>query len=286
VVEVVDSASDPRVADYRDVRDGDLMRERSLFMVEGRGNVRRLIEESPYRPRSLFLSKPACNAMTDLLEQLEAGTSVYVASREVLGEIAGFDVHRGCLAACDRPPVTSPAEILTSSGGPSTIVVLEGLTNPDNVGAVFRNAMAFGADAVLLCPRCCDPLYRKAIRVSMGAALCVPTARFASWPDGLEGLRATGYQILALDPASDSLELGPDRAETEIGPRVALVLGTEGKGLSNAVREAADLHLRIGMVEGFDSLNVATAAGVALHHLFLRRGRFTRRGDSSGRVGV
>jgi tRNA G18 (ribose-2'-O)-methylase SpoU len=281
VIQHIDSVSDERVSDYRDVRDGDLLRERSLFMVEGRANLRRLIEESPYRPRSVFFSKPAYEAMAQLTDRLARGTPVFVASREVLSEIAGFDIHRGCLAAGERPAPVPPATVLAEPGRPSVVVVLEGLTDPDNVGAVYRNAMAFGVDAVLLCPRCCDPLYRKAIRVSMGAALCVATARVAAWPAGIEEVRAAGYRVVALDPAPDALELGASEVGLggRVGPggmggmggeRTALLLGTEANGLSPGALALADERLRIPMVEGFDSLNVATASGVALHHFFAR----------------
>lgn len=270
MIQHIESVADDRVSDYRGVRDGDLLRERSLFMVEGRANVRRLVEESPYRPRSVFLSKPAYEAMSDLVAGLVPSTPVFVAAREVLSEIAGFDIHRGCLAACERPSPGPPADVLAESGRPSRVVVLEGLTDPDNVGAVFRNAMAFGVDAVLLCPHCCDPLYRKAIRVSMGAALCVPTARFEAWPDGLSEVRDAGYRVIALDPAPGGVELAA--ADPGTGERVALLLGTEGKGLSAGALALADQRVRIPMVAGFDSLNVATASGVALHHFFSRGG--------------
>lgn len=280
----IESADDPRIADYRDVRDRDLLRDRALFMVEGRANLRRLIADSPHRPRSLLLSTSAQRALADCVERLDPAIPVYVASREVLGAVAGFDVHRGCLAACERPPARSPAALLAPPGRPSRVVVLEGLSDPDNVGAVFRNAMAFGADAVLLCPRCCDPLYRKAIRVSMGAALCVPTARFAAWPEGLEALRAAGYRLVALDPAPGAGLLGDPVWTARLGDRVALLLGSEGSGLSEPARRAADLPLRIDMVPGFDSLNVATAAALALHHLFAssRAGRPDPRSDGRG----
>lgn len=263
----IDSISDARVADYRDVRDAELLRARSRFMVEGRANVRRLIEDSAYRPRSLLLSPPAREALSDALARLAPGVPVYVAPRAVLDGIAGFDVHRGCLAVCDRPEPVALDALLAPPGRPSRLVVLEGLSDPDNVGAVFRNAMAFGVDAVLLCPRCCDPLYRKAIRVSMGAALCVPSARLADWPEHLEVLRGAGYRLIALHPHGDVALVGERPLDTG-GGRVALLLGTEGAGLSAAALARADASVRIPMREGFDSLNVATAAGIALHHLF------------------
>jgi tRNA G18 (ribose-2'-O)-methylase SpoU len=267
VIQRIDSALDPRVADYRDVRDRDLMRERSLFVVEGRENLRRLLEESRYSPRSLLLSVPAHHAMRSLLARLSPETPVFVASREVLQGLIGFDLHRGCLAVCGREPAAVPAEVLAPPGRPSRVVVLEGLTNPDNVGAVFRSAMAFGADAVLLCPRCCDPLYRKAIRVSMGAALCLPSARLGAWPEGLECVRNAGYRLVGLDPSPGAVPLRSDTCRG-LGPRVALLLGCEGVGLSDAARAACEVRLQIEMVPGFDSLNVATAAAIALQHLF------------------
>jgi tRNA G18 (ribose-2'-O)-methylase SpoU len=268
----VDSVDDPRVADYRDVRDRDLHRRDSLFIVEGRENLRRLLADSSYRPRSLLLSGPAHAALAGWLDRLAPETPVFVAARELLQGLAGFDVHRGCLAVCERRPELRPQALLAPPGRASTLLVLEGLTNPDNVGSLFRNAQAFGVDAVLLCPRCCDPLYRKAIRVSMGAALCVPTARFRTWPEGLALLRESGYRILALDPAPGALEVGDPELPERAGDRVALVLGTEGVGLSDGARAAADLRVRIGMVEGFDSINVATAGAVALHQLFRSSG--------------
>ena len=267
-VEHIASIHDERVADYRNVQDSLLLRARALFMVEGRANVRRLIEDSAYRPRSLLLSQTARDALSDALERLAPGTPVYVASRPVLNEVVGFDLHRGCLAACERPSPVAASALLAPPGRPSRVVVLEGLTDPENVGAVFRNAMAFAVDAVLLCPRCCDPLYRKAIRVSMGAALCVPAGRFDPWPEGLAELRAAGYRLLALHPDGE-VELSAGAARCAGSPqRVALLLGTEGRGLSEEVLARADVRLRIPMREGFDSLNVATAAGIALHHLF------------------
>ncbi len=268
-VQHIHSISDPRVADYRDIRDKILLREHSRFIVEGRGNVRCLIADSPYVPRSVFLSKPAYDAMHEELDRLPDGVPVYVAARQVISGIAGFDIHRGCFATCERLPSREPAGLLAPPQRPSVVVILEGLANPDNVGTVFRNAMAFGVDAVLLCPRCCDPLYRKAVRVSMGASLCMPTARFSSWPDGLETVRAGGYRLIALDPAPGTPEIGSPKVGRE--NRVALLLGTEASGLSDAVLARADARLRIGMVDGFDSINVATASGVALHHFFRER---------------
>jgi tRNA G18 (ribose-2'-O)-methylase SpoU len=267
------SPDDPRVADYRNVRDGQLLRERDLFIVEGRANLVRLVRESPHEPRSIFLSDPAAAALGDVLAEVDASVPVFVATRDVLSEIAGFDIHRGCLAVCERPEPIAAESFIERRSGPSVVVVLEDLTNPDNVGTVFRNALAFGADAVLLSPRCCDPLYRKAVRVSMGAALCVPTARFGAWPEGLEALRDAGYTIVALDPAPTASPLAASRTWPA---RVALLFGTEGDGLSADACERADERVRIEMAKGFDSVNVATASGIALHDVFraaVARGR-------------
>jgi len=264
-LERIASIADPRVADYRNVRDGELLRRRGLFIVEGRGNLRRLVRESRHRPRSLFVSEPASEGLRDVLEELAAEIPVFVASRAVLGQVAGVDVHRGCLAACERPAAVPPASLLAAPGLESLVLVLEGLSDPDNVGVVFRNAQAFGADAVLLCPHCCDPLYRKAIRVSMGAALCVPTARLPAWPEALRSLSAAGYCVVALHPGAGAEPLD---SGTRLPGRVALLLGSEGVGLSAAALAAADRRVRIEMRPGFDSLNVATASGIALHHWF------------------
>lgn len=267
--ESIQAIDDPRVAEYRGIRDGDLLREHGLFVVEGRANVLRLVRDSPYGPRSLFLSEPAAAAFADAVAELPEGVPVYVATRAVLSEIAGFDIHRGCLAVCERPAPPAPESLLAAPGRRSVLVVLEDLANPDNVGVVFRNALAFGADAVLLSPHCCDPLYRKAVRVSMGAVLCVPTARFTDWPDGLGVVRKAGYRVVAFHPAEDA---DPLDAGSRLPERVALLFGTEGVGLSEAALRFADERSRIRMVEGFDSVNVATASGIALHEAFRSRG--------------
>ena len=273
----IESPDDPRIAGYRDMKDRELRRELGLFVVEGRINVRCLIERSPYRPISVLASRTAFAALRAALARLDADTPVYLADRAVLRELVGFDLHRGCLALCEQPGPTDLGELLAFGGPPgrdSLLVVLEGLSNHDNVGGVFRNAMAFGVDAVLLCPRCCDPLYRKAIRTSMGATLCVPFGRAGSWPEQpLVALARAGYSLVALDPAGRAI--GPVRPGGPALPlprRAALLLGTEGAGITSEALALADLHLRIDMAAGMDSLNVATASGIALHHFFAARG--------------
>ncbi|MDE0884277.1 MAG: RNA methyltransferase [Myxococcota bacterium] len=257
---------DPRLALYRDIKDPQMRRREGLFVVEGRFTLRCLIEDSPFAPLSVLASPPARLALQDVLDELDAEVPIYQAPNEILQELAGFHLHRGCLALGRRPDDFGLDELVraaTRADGSSLLVVLEGLTNHDNVGGVFRNAMALGADGVLVCPRCCDPLYRKAIRTSLGGSLCVPFARADDWPAGLRQLQAAGYSVVALDPEGESIAAAASRG---LPRRSALVLGTEGAGISEAVLELADLRLKIGMASGVDSLNVATASGIALHY--------------------
>ena len=178
------------------------------------------------------------------------------------------------LALCRREREPIFAEVfppLAAAGAKALVVVLEGLTNHDNVGGIFRNAEAFGAAGALLCPRVCDPLYRKAIRTSMGATLCVPTVRAGIWPAPLEALRALGFTLAALHPGAGSVCLESSDGEVGDGP-LALVLGSEGPGLSDGALAICDVALRIPMVPGIDSINVATACAIALHHFRRLRG--------------
>jgi tRNA G18 (ribose-2'-O)-methylase SpoU len=188
---------------------------------------------------------------------------VFVSDAGTLAEIAGYEVHRGCLALVHRP-AEIPADALIASV--RSLVVLEAVSNADNVGGVFRNAAAFGAGGVLLSPSCCDPLYRKAIRTSMGATLRVPFARAVAWPDAIGQLAAAGFITVALTPRepSESLEIFAARPRPA---RIALIVGTEGTGLSAAVEDAADYRVRIPITGDIDSLNLAVATGIALYEL-------------------
>jgi tRNA G18 (ribose-2'-O)-methylase SpoU len=180
----------------------------------------------------------------------------------VVNAVVGFDFHRGCLAAAQRRDEDGPEEI-TRQG--RLVVVAEDLTDIDNLGTLFRNALALGAGGVLLSPSCCDPLYRKAVRVSLGAVLCLPYARAKCWPDELLALRSAGYALVALDLAPGSVPL--DDFATRAPAKIALIVGTEGAGLSREVRALAQVRVRIPMVEGIDSLNVSTAAAIAIQRL-------------------
>jgi len=264
-VERIEGASDPRVAAWRDVRDGELLRARGLFVAEGRLVVRRVLEEERYRVHSLLVNDAALSDLSSPLASIADDVPILVCSARDLAGIAGYHVHRGCLALVHRPPPVPIDEIVARA---QTLVVLEGMSNADNVGGVFRNAAAFGAGGVLLSPTCCDPLYRKAIRTSMGAALRVPFARAADddWPGVLLRVRAAGFAIVALTPREPSETLDAFAARPRPA-RVALVAGTEGAGLTPAVESTADYRVRIPISGDVDSLNVAVATGIALYRL-------------------
>jgi len=259
-VERVRDVDDPRLADYRELRDGERRRRAGTFIAESRQVVRRLLG-SRFRARSVLATEAAAE---DLRDVLAGGLPVYVAAEATIRRVVGFNFHRGCLAVGERGADLSLDGLLDAR----VLLVLEGVTNPDNIGGAFRNAMAFGVGGVVLAPRCSDPLYRKAIRVSMGGTLVVPFAAAASWPEALVRLRERGFTIVALTPdgGADIAEFGTSRPVPE---RVALLLGAEGEGVSAAARAAADVLVAIRMAGGGHSLNVATASGIALH-------RFTR----------
>ncbi len=266
-VERVESLGDPRVAFYRELREGRLLDEHGLFVAESRHVVRQLLRGGRFRVRSLLLSDAA---LADLRDELEAASErplVRLASNARVREIAGYAVHQGCLALVERgEPVALDA--LPGGAGRGRIVAIERLADPANVGSVFRNALAFGADAVLLAPGGADPLSRKAVRVSLAATLAVPFARAREWPGALEKLRAEGYRILACVSAPDAEPLdGFDRDAS----RLVLLFGSEGDGLDATTLDLADAVLTIPMAHAADSLNVATASGIVLHHFARRR---------------
>ncbi len=265
----VERPDDPRVADYWNVRERERSQRRPVLIAESRLAVRRLLaRESRFRARSVLLTGSALRALRADLEAGAGEAPVYLASQAVLNAILGFDLHRGCAAAAERSPGPSFPEVLAAcTGGRRLLVVLEGLADRENVGGVFRNALAFGADAVLLVPGCADPLSRRAIRVSLGASLRLPFASLPPWPEARRSLRRAGFSLVALAPraaALDLRELGRARPAPE---RLALLLGAEGEGLTAQALAHADAAVRIAMAPGVDSLNVASAAGIALHHL-------------------
>lgn len=254
----VDDPADVRVADYLHLTDAEHRRRGEVFLCEGALVIERAIDHgTPLR--SVLVTPERLIALADRLEPLDV--AVYRASPTVMNEVTGFNIHRGAIAAAIRPALRPLADLLT---GTSTVAVLEGVNDAENVGAVFRNAAAFGVGAVLLDPRTTDPLYRRAVRVSLGHVLAVPHGRLASWPADLRAVRAAGFSVVALtpDPTAD------DVATLEDDRPVALLLGAEGPGLSDEALAAADRRVRIPIAPGVDSLNVATAAAVAFHHRF------------------
>jgi len=266
----VEDARDARLIHYAGVREPKLLRERRLLIAEGRFVVRRLIDSGRIRVLSLLLNDAALNGLSDILERAGTNLDVYVASPGVITAATGFNMHRGCLALADRPAELSMETVLATS---ELVAVLERIVDADNVGSVFRSAEAFGVDATLLSPGCCDPLYRKAIRTSSGAVLMVPFATASPWPEALDDLRAAGFAIAAMTPDAGAMDIGEFVGTTTARGRLALILGTEGHGLTAEALLRADIRLRIPMSGALDSLNIATAAGIALHRLHEARRR-------------
>ena len=266
-------AGSPLLADYVGLTDVALRRRKEpaegLFMAEGEKVIRRAVSAG-YRVRSVLLEEKWLPDLGDLLSTVEA--PVYLATRETLSAVTGYDVHRGALAAMSRRTLEPAAELLARIGdepGPRRVAVFEDMVSHTNLGAAFRSAAALGVDAVLVTPRCADPLYRRSVRVSMGAVFQVPWTRVDAWPAGIGLLRALGFTTAALTLQLDSITL--DELAGQHHDRLALVFGTEGDGLRPDTAAAVDLTVRIPMAGGVDSLNVAAAAAVAFHALAHKR---------------
>jgi tRNA G18 (ribose-2'-O)-methylase SpoU len=254
--------TDPRLRDFTQLRDVQLrsLREpqEGIFLAEGEKTIRRAVAAG-YVPRALLSAERWLEPLADLIET--TGVTVLVVDDETLRATTGFPVHRGALASMERRGLPSPADVLA---GARRVVVLEDLNDHTNLGAVFRSAAALGVDAALLTPRCGDPLYRRAVRTSMGAVFSLPWTRIP-WFEGPVLLRNAGLTLAALTPSADATSL--DDVDADEHRRLALALGSEGHGLSERWLEAADLRLRIPMRPGTDSLNVAAAAAVAVYAL-------------------
>ena len=260
LIEVTDPA-DPRLHDYSGLTDVELRKVREpaegLFLAEGEKVIRRALAAG-YPMRSMLLSPKWVEPMRPLIEL--AGGPVYVGAEPVLEAVTGFHVHRGALASMQRVDVPSADSVLARA---KRIVVLEDIVNHTNLGAIFRSAAALGMDAALLTPSCADPLYRRSVRVSMGTVFALPYARLDSWPGGLATLREHGFRTIALTPGPTAVDL--QELRFGVNDKVALLLGTEGDGLSDTALDDADLRVRIPMAAGVDSLNVAAAAAVACY---------------------
>jgi tRNA G18 (ribose-2'-O)-methylase SpoU len=257
----IDDPDDPRLADYRALTDVALRRvlepAGGLYMAESAKVLARALDAG-HRPRSVLVQdKWLADAETLLAEHPDV--PVYVVSASAAEQVTGYAVHRGVLAAMLRPALPSPADVLA---GARRVLVLEDIVDHTNVGAMFRGAAGIGADAVLIGPRCADPLYRRSVRVSMGTVFQVPWTRLPEWPAAGEVLHAAGFHLAALALADDAVSLDDFAAQPP--ERVALMLGAEGDGLSRRALQAADTIVTIPMRGGVDSLNVAAAAAVAM----------------------
>jgi len=256
----ISDPGDPQLRDYIGLTDVSLRRltepQEGLYIAESTKVIERALVAG-HRPRSVLLQEK----WLDELEPLLAGFDipVFLASPEVLQRITGFVMHRGALASMHRPQLPDPAELLRDA---RRVVVLEDIVDHTNVGAIFRAVAGLGADAVLVTPRCADPLYRRSVRVSMGAVLQVPWTRLAEWPDAASQLHDAGFTIAAL--ALDEGAVTLDAFAADPPARIALLLGTEGDGLSAAAIEGSDVVVTIPMARNVDSLNVAAASAVAL----------------------
>lgn len=258
----VDDPQDSRLALYRNVPDGTLLKSGGLFVAEGRLVVRRVVGDGRMVVRSLMVTRTALAALGDACVTAPA-LPVYVVPQGVMNGVTGFNLHRGCLALAERPPARAWEDLASVA---RRLVVLEQVGNADNIGSIFRSAAALGADGVLLGPGCADPLYRKAIRTSMGATLSLPFADAAPWPDSLDRLRSLGVAVVGLTPAHAAGPLAEVAQEVRARP-VAILLGHEGDGLTAEALGRCDHLARIAISSAVDSLNVAVAAAVALAQL-------------------
>lgn len=255
----IQHSSDDRLAPYRDIRERDLVGRQGHFIAEGEVVLNVLARSGRFAIRSCLIAENRIEALKPLLDTLSDDCPVYAASRFVIQNVAGFDIHRGVLALGEKPPEPDIETLLASLPRRAAVVVAVGIANHDNMGGIFRNAAAFGADAVLIDRCCCDPLYRKAIRVSVGGVFRTPFLRVED--DVTDTLAAHGFEQIALTPSASEALHQYRRSE-----RVAFYLGAEGPGLPKCVLQRCR-PLAIPMHAGFDSLNVATTSGIVLHHL-------------------
>lgn len=265
-IERITDPADARLRDYRDLTDVVLRRLQEpaggLYIAESAKVLARALAAG-HRPRSALVLEQWVEDIEPLLASHDV--PVFVGEPAILKALTGFELHRGVLASMHRPRLPDPADVLRDA---RRVVVVEDVVDHTNVGAIFRSVAGLGADAVLITPRCADPLYRRSVRVSMGTVLQVPWTRLADWPVGAEQLHDAGFHIAALALSDDAVTL--DEFAAEPPERVALLLGTEGDGLSRDALAASDTVVTIPMSHGVDSLNVASASAVALYALRVR----------------
>ena len=268
VIDITDPA-DPRVDDFRDLnsvdRRPDLPIGKGLVIAEGVLVVQRMLA-SRFAPHAMLGTQRRLDELAGHLAGVAA--PFYRASAEVMADVVGFHLNRGVLAAARRPAELAVADVIAHA---RTVAVLEGVNDHENLGSIFRNAAGLGVDAVVFGAGCADPLYRRAVRVSMGHALLVPFARSAAWPSELEMLRDNGFRLLAMTPDPLARILVEVMGELS-GSKVAVLVGAEGPGLTETAMRASDARVRIPMARGTDSLNVATAAALAFYELGRRGG--------------
>ena len=256
----IEDPGDPRVATYLDIRERDLAGRQGRFVAEGKVVLDLLLSSGRFGAESVLVLENRLGGLRNILYKAPADLPVYVVTSAVMDAIAGFHMHRGILAIGRKETPQAVGPLLDALSGQALVVVLVGIANHDNMGSIFRNAAAFGADAVLMDATCCDPLYRKAIRVSVGAALKIPFASFTDTSGFTATLAERGFEQFALSPRGNT-----DIRDARPAQRLALYLGTEGEGLPESLLARLQT-VRITMSKGFDSLNVAAASAIALHH--------------------
>lgn len=257
----IEAASDPRIAAFVQVRERDLVGREGRFIAEGEVVIRHLMTSPLVRPVAMLAAENRLERAAGLLASSAHAPPLYYAGQSVIDAIAGFHLHRGLLALGEAVDPPSVDALLAGLPERALVLGLYGIGNHDNMGGLFRNAAAFGADAVLLAPDCCDPFYRKALRVSVGAALITPFARAAAGEDLVQILASRGFEVAALSPGG-----AVDLKSLHRTARTAILFGSEGPGLPAELLSRVRT-VRISMAAGFDSLNVAAAAGIVLHHL-------------------
>ena len=258
----IDDPADPRLAAYTAARDGAALKRLNAFIAEGRTVAEQLLASPLYHARSLLVARSKAESLAPLAARLPPGAPAFALPDGLIERVVGFDFHRGVMAEGDAGEPRDPETLIAPA--PPLLLALEGVNNHDNTGAAFRNAAAFGAAAVLLDPRSCDPLYRKSIRVSMGHALRVPFARARTSRALNQLLERAGYTVVALATDTDAEPLTEAIARAAPTKKLCVLVGAEGPGLSEAARRSATLRARIDMAPGVDSLNLAAAAAIAL----------------------